>query len=473
MNRKTRFEELAICGTAPAFASPLHVGRPNLPDRERLLARIGEVLDRDWLSNNGPCVQEFERRLAKLLGVEHCIAMCNATIGLEIAARALDFRGEVIVPSMTFIATPHALQWQQITPIFCDIDPDTHNLDPQCIEELITPRTTGVIGVHLWGRACDVAAITEIARRRRLRLLFDAAHAVACTYRGRPIGGEGDASVFSFHATKFFNTFEGGAVATNDAVLARKIRLMKNFGFAGYDNVVHLGINGKMTEPAAAMGLASLESIEDFRAINQRNYGTYAARLGAAAGLRLLAYDERERNNYQYIVVEVERAPHRPDTRRAPAGPARGKRAGPPLLLPRLSSHGALPHALPSGTLALAGHRGRRGPRPRAADRHLDRRSGDSHDLRHSYAGAGQSRVDEKPPAIKRRGKEYGGKENEEEDGGKINGSKALRPAIHPPRSRLRTGGRRRARMPILRPPCASCGRRAHPTAAVRILRPL
>ena len=306
MNGKTRFEELAICGTAPAFASPLHVGRPNLPDRERLLARIGEVLDRDWLSNNGPCVQEFERQLAKLLGVEHCIAMCNATIGLEIAARALDFRGEVIVPSMTFIATPHALQWQQITPVFCDIDPDTHNLDPRCIEELITPRTTGIVGVHLWGRACDVAAITEIARRHRLRLLFDAAHAVACTYQGRPIGGEGDAAVFSFHATKFFNTFEGGAVATNDTALARKIRLMKNFGFAGYDNVIHLGINGKMTEPAAAMGLASLESIEDFRVINQRNYRTYAARLGTIAGLRLLAYDEKEQNNYQYIVVEVD-----------------------------------------------------------------------------------------------------------------------------------------------------------------------
>jgi dTDP-4-amino-4,6-dideoxygalactose transaminase len=306
MTSKSRFEDLAICGTAPAFASPLHVGRPNLPDRERLLSRINEVLDRNWLSNNGPCVQEFEQRLADLLGVKHCIAMSNGTMGLEIAARALDFTGEVIVPSMTFIATAHALQWQQITPVFCDIDCDTHNLDPRCIEESITPRTTGIIGVHLWGRACDVAVITEIARRRRLRLVFDAAHAFACTCKGRPVGGAGDAEVFSFHATKFFNTFEGGAVATNDDQLARKIRLMKNFGFSGYDSVIHVGINGKMTEPAAAMGLASLESIEDFRAINRRNYQAYAARLGAISGLRLLPYDEKEQNNYQYIVIEVD-----------------------------------------------------------------------------------------------------------------------------------------------------------------------
>ena len=137
--------------------------------------------------------------------------MCNATVALEIAIRALDLSGEVIVPSMTFVATAHSLQWQQITPVFCDIDPRTHTLDPNRVEELITPRTSGIVGVHLWGRPCDVEALTEIADRRGLALMFDAAHAFSCSHRGRMIGGFGAAEVFSFHATKFFNTIEGGA----------------------------------------------------------------------------------------------------------------------------------------------------------------------------------------------------------------------------------------------------------------------
>ena len=133
------------------FAEPLHVGRPNIGDHARFLQRTADILERGWLSNNGPVAQEFERRIADFIGVKHCVAMCNGTIALEIATRALDFRGEVIVPSYTFIATAHALQWQEITPIFADIDPTTQNLDPQSVRRMITPRTTGIIGVHLWG----------------------------------------------------------------------------------------------------------------------------------------------------------------------------------------------------------------------------------------------------------------------------------------------------------------------------------
>jgi dTDP-4-amino-4,6-dideoxygalactose transaminase len=308
MRKAENPSELAVFGHQPAFAQPLHVGRPNVGNRDALLARIGEMLDRNWLSNYGPLVEEFENRIAQLTGVEHCIAMCNATIALEIAIRALGLAGEVIVPSMTFIATAHALQWQEITPVFCDIDPATHNIDPRRVEELITPRTTGVIGVHLWGRACDVEALQEIADRRGLKLLFDAAHALACSHRGRMVGSFGAAEVLSFHATKFFNTFEGGAVLTNDADLAQKIRLMKNFGFAGYDRVIYIGTNGKMTEVCAAMGLTSLESLEEFRAANRRNYEAYRRRLAGLPGLRLTEYDEAEQNNYQYIVVEVDRS---------------------------------------------------------------------------------------------------------------------------------------------------------------------
>lgn len=306
MQQKRSIEELAIFSGQAAFGSPLHVGRPNIGNREHLLARINDLLDRRWLSNHGPFVQEFERRVAEYLGVKHCIAMCNATIALEITARALELRGEVIVPSFTFIATAHALQWQEITPVFCDVDPTTHNLDPQKVEHLITPRTTGIIGVHVWGRPCAVRELTEIARQRNLKLMFDAAHAFGNSHCGQMIGNFGVAEVFSFHATKFFNTFEGGAVTTNDDELANKIRLMTNFGFAGYDRVIYVGTNGKMTEVAAAMGLTGLDSLDTFIAVNRRNYAAYRYGLLGLPGIQLIDYNEAECNNYQYVIVEVD-----------------------------------------------------------------------------------------------------------------------------------------------------------------------
>jgi len=305
---KTEVNDLAIFGGPPAFAEKLHVGRPNFGARERLRERFDQIIERRWFTNAGPYVKELEEKLARFLGVKHCIAMCNATIALEIAIKALGMKGEVIVPSFTFIATAHALQWQEITPVFCDIDPQTHNLDPRRVEELITSRTTGIIGVHLWGRPCDIEALGEIARRHRLALLFDAAHAFACTYRDRMIGSFGDAEVFSFHATKFFNTFEGGAVTTNDDELAAKIRLMKNFGFAGYDNVVYVGTNGKMNEVCAAMGLTSLESLDEFIAVNRRNYDLYRQGLRDLPGVEVIDYDDAEKNNYQYVVLEIDEA---------------------------------------------------------------------------------------------------------------------------------------------------------------------
>ncbi len=308
MAEKATLEDLALFGGTPAFASGLFVGRPNIGDRAALMTRFNDLLDRSWLTNNGRYVQELEQRLAARIGVKHCIAMCNGTVALEIAIRALDLVGEVILPSFTFVATAHALQWQQITPVFCDVDPATHNIDPRRIEALITPRTTGIIGVHLWGRPCPIEPLEEIARRRGLKLLFDAAHAFGCSAGGRGIGNFGQAEVFSFHATKFFNTFEGGAVATNDDDLAARVRLMKNFGFAGFDNVVHVGTNGKMTEVAAAMGLTSLESMDGFIARNRENHQLYTAALSGLPGIRLVAYDGLERANYQYVALEVDEA---------------------------------------------------------------------------------------------------------------------------------------------------------------------
>ena len=298
--------KLALLGGTPAFADKIHVGRPNIGDRARLLERVNTMLDTHRLSNGGPFVKEFEERIASAAGVKHCIAMCNATVALEIAIRALELKGEVIVPSFTFVATAHALQWQEITPVFCDIDPATHNLNPRTVEQMITPRTAGILAVHLWGRPCEVRELQTIADKHNLTLLFDAAHGFGCSYQERKIGGFGCAEVFSFHATKFVNAGEGGAVVTNDDTLAARMRLMNNFGFSGYDNVIYLGTNGKMSELSAAMGLTNLESQAEFTRLNQANFETYEENLRGINGLSLLRYDPRNSPNYQYVVVEID-----------------------------------------------------------------------------------------------------------------------------------------------------------------------
>ncbi|MBP7963575.1 MAG: aminotransferase class I/II-fold pyridoxal phosphate-dependent enzyme [Caldilineaceae bacterium] len=297
---------LAVLGGEPAFEMPLHVGRPNIGDRQQFMASVNQILDNRWLTNFGPFMVQFEQALCSLLGAKHCLVTSNATVGLEIAAHALGLTGEVIVPAFTFVATAHSLQWQGITPVFCDIDPRTHNIDPRQVEKLITPRTTGILGVHLWGRPCDIEALQETADRRNLKLFFDAAHAFGCAHRGRMIGNFGAAEVFSFHATKFFNAFEGGAIVTNDDDLARRVESIRDFGFAGYDRVVDVGTNGKMTEISAAMGLTNLLSLDDFARINQRNYHRYRRELDALPGFCLIRYDERQRSNFQYMAVEVD-----------------------------------------------------------------------------------------------------------------------------------------------------------------------
>lgn len=296
---------MAINGALPAFDVQLHVGRPNIGDRADFLRRVETMLDCRWLSNNGPLLQEFETKVAAYLGVKHCVAMCNGTIALEIAIRALELKGEVIIPSYTFIATAHALHWQEITPVFADIDPATHTIDPSAVRRMITPRTTGIIGVHLWGRGAPHAELQAIADEYNLKLMYDAAHAFGCSLGGTMIGNFGACEVLSFHATKFFNTFEGGAVVTNDDVLADKMRLMRNFGFSGFDNVIYPGTNGKMVEVCAAMGLTNLDYIDTVIAANRRNYEAYRDGIAGIPGLSLVTYDETERNNYQYVVLEV------------------------------------------------------------------------------------------------------------------------------------------------------------------------
>jgi dTDP-4-amino-4,6-dideoxygalactose transaminase len=305
MKRISKLSDLAFFGAPPAFAEPLHVGRPNIGSRSDFLRRVDSILDRRWFSNNGPVVREFEERIARYLDVGHCVAVCNGTAALEIAVRALELDGEVIVPSFTFVATAHALQWHGITPVFADIDPETCNLDVASVRRAITPRTSAILGVHVWGRPCAVTELGELAAARGLKLVFDAAHAFGCGYRGRMLGGFGACEVLSFHATKFLSTFEGGAVVTNDSALADRLRLLRNFGFRGADNVVQIGVNAKMPEICAAMGLTGLESIDEIIATNRRNHDAYARALSGIRGLKLLGYSDADRSNYQYVVVEV------------------------------------------------------------------------------------------------------------------------------------------------------------------------
>lgn len=302
---KTDALQLSVFGAPPAFGAPLYVGTPNIGDKASILARIEASLDQRRLTNFGPLTREFEARIAEYCGTKHCITVCNATIGLELMIRALELKGEVIVPAMTFVATAHALQWQEITPVFCDIDPVTCNIDPAVVERMITPRTTGIIGVHLWGRACDVDALQSVADKHKLTLGFDAAHAFGCTYKGRRVGSFGRAEVFSFHATKFMNSFEGGAIVTDDDQLAEKLRLMENFGFSGLDQVTYIGTNGKMTEACAAMGLTSLESIDHFLEANRRNFSIYQKELSDLPGIRVMDFPANDASNYQYIILRI------------------------------------------------------------------------------------------------------------------------------------------------------------------------
>lgn len=304
--QKRRLEDLAVFGGTPAFAKPLHVGCPHLGDRDAFLRRINDVWDRRWLTNGGPLELEFEQRLQERLDVRHCIVTCNATIALQILIRALDLQGEVLVPSFTFIATAHAVDWLGLTPVFCDIDSATHNLDPDDVERRITPRSSAILGVHVWGRPAPIDRLGDVARRHNLRLMFDAAHAFGCTHKSHPVGGFGDAEVFSFHATKVLNSFEGGAITTNDDSLAERLRGMRIFGFAGYDRVESAGTNGKLSEAGAAMGLTSLESFDRFAAINRDNHLTYAEHLKDMPGASVAQYDQHEHHNYQYVVIEVD-----------------------------------------------------------------------------------------------------------------------------------------------------------------------
>ncbi|MBN2860276.1 MAG: DegT/DnrJ/EryC1/StrS family aminotransferase [Sphaerochaetaceae bacterium] len=299
----------AILGGESAFREPLHVGKPNLPEKKTLCNYLDRIFNSRWLTNNGPLVIEFREKLEEFLQVKYCIPICNGTIALELAERALCFEDEVILPSFTFVATPHSLQWQRIRPVFADVGNDDVNVDPASIKTLLSSRTKGIIGVHVYGYPCDYSKINKIASESNVKVLYDAAHAFGCEVDGIPYAQLGDASIFSFHATKFFHSFEGGAIATNDEALAEEVRLMSNFGFAGgvLDQVDYLGINGKMTEISAAMGLAMLDSVEEIREKNRQNFELYKEVFAEIEGANLIEPpSSMTKQNWQYVVARMD-----------------------------------------------------------------------------------------------------------------------------------------------------------------------
>lgn len=283
----------------------LTVTQPYLPPLEEFVPYLAEVWDSRILTNAGPQHQKLEAALCEYLGVEHLSLFANGTLALITALQALDLRGEVITTPFTFVASAHALRWNGLTPVFVDIDPVTLNLDPQRIAAAITPRTTAIMPVHCYGHACDTAAIQAIADAHGLRVIYDAAHAFGVEQDGRSILRAGDLSVLSFHATKVFNTFEGGAIVCRDAATKQRIDRLRNFGFDSEMTVADVGMNGKMSEIGAAFGLLQLQHVD--RAMERRREidAQYRAALAATPGLTCLIPSVDQTRNCSYFPILV------------------------------------------------------------------------------------------------------------------------------------------------------------------------
>ncbi len=285
----------------------IYVTQPYLPPLEEFIPYLEQIWENKQLTNNGPFHQQLEKALCEYLGVEHISLFTNGTIALVTALQALNISGEVITTPYSFVATAHSLLWNNITPVFVDIDPLTMNLDPEKIEAAITPRTSAILPVHCYGNPCNVERIQQIADSHGLRLIYDAAHAFGVKYKGESLLKHGELSVLSFHATKVFNTFEGGAIISQNAEMKQRIDYLKNFGFADEVTVMASGINGKMSELNAAFGLLQLKHIDT--AIEKRRaiYEQYVKVLGGVNGIKLPQPVSDTVNNYSYFPLLIEK----------------------------------------------------------------------------------------------------------------------------------------------------------------------
>ena len=283
----------------------IQVTRPSMPTLQEYIDEISDLWETRWLTNMGIKHQEFEKQLADYLGAEEAVLFVNGHMALELTLQALNLHGEVITTPYTFASTTHAIVRNGLTPVFCDIDPVTFTIDPSKIERLITDRTCAILPVHVYGNICDTAEIARIARKYELKVVYDAAHAFGETVNGKGVGSFGDASIFSFHATKVFNTIEGGAVCHKKPALGAELKDLKNFGIHGYEEVYGIGANAKMNEFCAAMGLCNLRHVDE--EIQQRGlrYDRYYERLEKIDGLQLNPVQPGVRSNYAYFPLVI------------------------------------------------------------------------------------------------------------------------------------------------------------------------
>jgi len=273
-----------------------------MPNREKFHAYVDQILDSGWLTNRGKCVRELEDNLQDYLGVRNVVLTCNATLALQVAYKALELDGEVITSPFTFIATASSVKWGGLDVVFADIDSQTLNIDVQKIEQAITDKTSAIVPVHVFGNPCDVEAIDALAKKHGLKVIYDAAHAFGVRYKDKSILNHGDISILSFHATKLFHTIEGGALIVNDDALCEKVRKMINFGFTGPESIECLGINAKMNEFQAAMGLCLLDDMDVVIMRRQEITEIYNTRFANCDVAKPVWMSERS-NNYAYYPI--------------------------------------------------------------------------------------------------------------------------------------------------------------------------
>lgn len=289
-----------------SFKEPIFITRPLLPTLENVTSKMSEVWESKWLTNNGIQHQRLENELKTYLNVKHLSLFTNGTLALLLGLKALDLKGDVITTPFTFPATVQALDWNNLTPVFCDINPKTLTIDATKIESLITDKTSAILGVHVFGNPCDVEKIQSIADKYQLKVIYDGAHTFGTKINNKPISSFGDMTMFSFHATKLFNTVEGGALAFKDKELAEKLNLLKNFGLSGPEEVVMSGLNAKMNEVQAAVGLEVLKIVDAERQKRHIIKKTYEQNLAHLPGIRVLTTLENENSSYQYFVIEID-----------------------------------------------------------------------------------------------------------------------------------------------------------------------
>lgn len=289
------------------FEKPIYVTRPFLPPLSDFCEGLQEVWSNEWLTNNGPVLKRFQTALCRRFDSENLCLFNNGTLALQIALQGMGISGEVITTPFTFVATTHALYWNKIRPVFVDIEPEHYTLDPAKVEAAITPWTTAILAVHVYGYPCQHEALADIARRHNLKLLYDSAHAFGVTVEGKSIGHYGDLSMFSFHATKLFHSIEGGMLMFRDGGLKRVFDYLKNFGFDGETEVVMPGTNAKMNEMQALMGLQVLNYIDAIIARRKEIDACYRSCLKGIPGIRLPeSTSANVRYNYAYFPVEVD-----------------------------------------------------------------------------------------------------------------------------------------------------------------------